>query len=94
MATPLKLSGTLKTNAQVRTHMCPTSLRENPALRIELEHVKGTVAYSITLTIPCTSYSDAEARAKTLLKGRVIDFDAQAEDAHVLFPTVREINIH
>jgi hypothetical protein len=94
MTTPLHLTGTLKTNAQVRTHLDPRSLRETPALRIELEHVKGTAAYSITLTIPCTSYSDAEARSKTLLKGRVIDFEATAEDAHVLFPTVREINIH
>ncbi len=94
MATSLHLSGTLKTNAQVRTHLCQRTLRESPALRIELEHLKGTVAYSVTITVPCTSYSDAETRAKDLLKGRVIDFDAKAEDAYVLFSTVREINIH
>jgi hypothetical protein len=93
MSTPLQLSGMLKYNAQVRTHLSRDGLHESPALRLELEHLKGTTAHSITLLTPCTSYAEAEANAKHLLKGRVIRFTAPAEEAHMHFPEIREITI-
>jgi hypothetical protein len=93
MSTPLQLSGTLKYNAQVRTHLSSDGLHETPALRLELEHLKGTTAHSITLLMPCTSYAAAEAKAKDMLKGRVIRFTAPAEEVQMHFPEVREITI-
>lgn len=93
-APPLKLSGVLKRNAQVRTHLSADGLHESPGLFIELEHLKGTTAGIITLMVPCTSYSDAETRAKDLLKGRVIHFEAPAEQARIYFPTISSVVIH
>jgi hypothetical protein len=90
----LKLSGTLKRNAQVRTHLSSDGLHESPGLFMELEHLKGTVAGVITLMLPCTSYTDAETKAKDLLKGRVIHFEAPAEQARVFFPSINNIVIH
>ena len=91
---PLQLSGTLKRNAQVRTHLSGDGLHETPGLFIELEHLKGTTAGAITFIMPCTSYTDAETRAKDLLKGRVIHFEAPAEQARIFFPTVKSVVIH
>jgi hypothetical protein len=91
--TPLLLSGTLKVNAQVRTHLSRDGMHESPALRLELDNLKGTTAHSLTLVTPCATYAIAEAKAKDMLKGRVIRFTAQAEEAHVFFPEIREITI-
>lgn len=93
-ALPLKLSGVLKRNAQVRTHLSADGLHESPGLFIELEQLKGTTAGIITLMLPCTSYSDAETRAKDLLKGRVIHFEAPAEQARIFFPAIKSVVIH
>lgn len=89
----MHLSGTLKTNAQVRTHLNPNDFHEQTGLRIELENLKGTTAHSITLVMPCTTYAEAEAKAKDMLKGRVIQFDARAEEAHVFFPAIHSIRV-
>ena len=94
MTTALHLSGTLTRNAQVRTHLSGDGLHESPGLFIELEHLKGTTAGVITLMLPCTSYSEAEAKAKDLLKGRVIHFEAPAEQARIFFPTINSVVIH
>ena len=88
------VTGILSANAQVRTMYGGTDgMHCIPVLHCVLDNIKGMSAKRVVLDLPCDTYDAANAKAKDLLKGRCIRFDAPLADACISFQSLKQFQI-